>query len=115
MHTASRSHIIGDTMTDKILKPILIILIALNVLDYGFTMRAVYALNIPEANPFMDLALGSPLFALIKLVIVPAMCYIIWVTRESWQQRLLIGGLLGFVLLAYSGVTVWHFYGQFLM
>ncbi len=102
-------------MKDKLLKPILIILALLNVLDYGFTMRAVYVLGVPEANPFMDLALGSPLFALIKLAVVPAFCYFVWITREKWQQRLSIGLLLGFVFLAYTGVTLWHIAGQFFM
>ena len=102
-------------MKDKTLKPILITLAFLNVLDYGFTMRAVYVLGIPEANPFMDMALGSPLFAAVKLLIVPGFCYIVWHTRQHWQHRAIIGALLGFVFLAYTGVTFWHFWGQFFM
>ena len=97
------------------MKYILIVLALLNIADYGFTMRAVYILNVPEANPFMDMALGTPLFAVVKLLIVPLFCYLLYITRDKWQNKLYLTGLLSFVFLAYSGVTLWHIYGQFMI
>ena len=100
-------------MTDRILKYILIALAAMNILDYAFTMRAVYVLGATEANPIMAAALGTPAFAVIKLLIVPALCYLLWRSRHLWS-RPAIRGLLLFVFAAYSGVTAWHVYGQLL-
>ena len=105
----------NSTMPDKVSKPVLITLALLNVADYGFTMRAVYILGVPEANPFMDITLGTPLFAVVKLLIVPSACYLLWAIRDKWQGRSVIGFLLLFVIFAYGGVTLWHIYGQLFM
>lgn len=101
-------------MTDKILKYTLTTLATLNILDYFFTLRAI-SLGFAEGNPAMDIALGTPLFALVKLVAVPLACFVIWRTRGKWYREWsLIFGLLGVVTVAYSAVMVWHVWGQFL-
>lgn len=98
-------------MTDRILKYILIALAAMNVADYLFTLRAIYVMGVPEANPLMDLALGTPLFGVIKCLLIPALCYVLWRARHHWRRPAIVG-LLMFVTAAYSGVTVWHLIGQ---
>ncbi len=100
-------------MPDKTLKSLLIALAAMNIADYLFTLRAIYILGVPEANPFMDAALGTPLFFIIKVVLVTAGIWLIWRLRHRWMHRTVIAGLLGFAVLAYGGVTLWHIYGQF--
>ncbi len=103
-------------MTDKYLKLMLIALAVMNVIDYAFTVRATHVLGVPEANPFIDVSLGTPLFAVIKLLVIPFLCYLVWRSRHKWQRmKPLICGLLVFVTAAYAVVTIWHFYGQFLM
>ncbi len=101
-------------MKDKTLKPVLIVLALLNFIDYVSTTIAV-AQGIPEANFFMDALIGTAWFPFVKLIIVPLGIYFIWHVRNHWQQRLSIGLLLGFVFLAYTGVTLWHIAGQFFM
>jgi hypothetical protein len=102
-------------MTDRFIKLLLILLAALNVADYLFTARAVYILGVAEANPAMDAALGTPFFALVKLLIIPLTCLVIWRSRHLWHRaKPLICGLLIFVTAAYSAVAVWHVWGQFL-
>ena len=100
-------------VTDRILKFILFALAVMNILDYAFTLRAVYVLGATEANPIMAATMGTPAFAVIKLLIVPALCYLLWCVRHMWS-RPAIRGLLLFVFAAYSGVTAWHVYGQLL-
>ena len=102
-------------MNDRILKAVLVALAALNVADYFFTLRAV-SFGVAEGNPAMDAAMGTPLFALVKLVVVPLACFVIWRTRDKWcRTRFLVSGLLIFVTVAYSMVTVWHFWWQLLV
>jgi len=93
------------------LKAVLCALAAMNVADYLFTLRAIYVLRVPEANPIMDMTLGTPLFGAIKCLLIPALCYLLWRARHRWQ-RPAIHALLLFVTVAYSGVTVWHLIGQ---
>jgi hypothetical protein len=103
-------------VTDKILKPLLIALAVMNAVDYAFTVRAIRVLGVPEANPLISVSLGTPLFAVIKLIVIPLLCYLLWRSRHKWKRmKPLICGLLVFVTAAYAVVTIWHFYGQFLM
>lgn len=98
-------------MTERMLKAVLCALAAMNVADYLFTLRAIYVMGVPEANPLMDLTLGTPLFGLIKCIIIPAACWMLWRARHHWWRPAIVGLLL-FVTVAYSGVTVWHVWGQ---
>ena len=98
-------------MKDRILKYILIALAAMNILDYLFTLRAIYVMGVPEANPIMNMTPGTPLFGVVKLLIVPGLCYLMWRVRHRWRRPAIVG-LLMFVTSAYFGVTVWHLIGQ---
>ena len=102
-------------MSEKTLKPILIILGLLNIADYLFTQRAFNILLHPEANPLINLTLGTPWFFIVKVIGVSIALLYIWHIREKWMQNKFISRLLFFVTFAYSGVTVWHLYGQFVM
>ena len=84
-----------------------------NLADYAFTMRAIYILGVPEANPVMDAALGTPFFALVKLVLVPLGLYFIWWVRGSIRlaRPLMLVGV-GVSFAAYTLLTAYHIYGQ---
>ena len=87
-----------------------------NVLDYAFTMRAIYILGVPEANPAMDAALGTPWFATVKLLLVPLGLYFIWRVRNRVRLAkpvVMFGIAVSFA--AYTILTGWHIYGQFIL
>ena len=102
-------------MSDKTLKSILVTLGLLNIADYLFTQRAINVLLHPEANPIINLTLGTPWFFIVKVIGVSIALLYIWHIREKWMQNKIISRLLYFVTLAYGSVTVWHLYGQFVM
>ena len=97
-------------MRDKVLKWVLIILGALNVADFLFTLRAVYILGVPEGNPYMDALLGTAWFAVVKLLLVPLGLYFIW--RRRHGMRWVSMSLLAVVFAAYTWVTVYHIISQ---
>ena len=89
-------------MKDRILKYILIALAAMNILDYLFTLRAIYVMGATEANPIMAAAMDAGLFGPVKLLAVPGLCYLMWRVRHRWRRPAIVG-LLMFVTSAYSG------------
>lgn len=102
----------GDIMRDRIIKYLLISLAAMNAADYLFTVRAIHTLGVPEGNPVMDALIGTPWFAVIKLVLVPAGLYLIWRCRGRVRRVIYYAGAAS---AAYGALTAWHFYGQFVM
>ncbi len=97
-----------DKPRDRWIKVALIGIGIFNFADYFLTLRAL-SLGIPEGNPYMDALIGTPWFAVVKLIVVPAGLYRIWMVRHGmqWISR----GLLVFVLAAYTWVTVYHMFG----
>lgn len=76
-----------------------------NVLDYYFTLKAL-SIGYEEANPVVDIILDTPLFPIIKLVVIPAMLFIIWLLRDKVEKRL--AWYVGTVFVAYSALML-HF------
>lgn len=99
-------------MTDKVLKAILILLSCFNIID-GVSTQIALSGGAVEANPVINLLVGTPYFLILKLLLIPAVCILLWHTRRLWMQPF-ISRLLVFVTAAYAGVTVWHMWGQFL-
>ena len=81
--------------------------LALNLIDYGLTLRAL-SLGVQEANPFMDFLLHyPPTVDLCKLVAVPLFLVIIWILRHRVNPRRLLYYAWA-IFLPYLALTGWH-------
>ena len=80
-----------------------------NVADYFFTVQALY-LGATEANPVMDAIVHTPLFSVVKLILVPALLVVFWTVRHKMKTRKnAIMLLTWIVFISYFVVTVYHF------
>ena len=100
-------------MRDRLLAFLLASVALFNMADYLFTVRAVYILDKPEANPLIDAALGTPWFAIVKVLLVPLACWLIWRSRHRWKKArpLIHAGILT-LFVAYGWLTLYHVYWQ---
>ena len=100
-------------MRDRLLACLLASVALFNVADYAFTLRAVYILQKPEANPLINAALGTPWFAVVKVLLVPLACWLIWHSRRRWRKAkpLIHAGVL-VLFVAYGWLTLYHAYWQ---
>jgi|GEM_PF-794461 len=95
---------------ERILWVLLIGVGAFNVADYLLTTLAL-SLGYRELNPLMDLVVDTPLFPVIKLVLIPLMLYFIWRRRHLVGSRVLlyvwVAFLVYLVLMCYFKLNVW--------
>ena len=93
--------------------PILLLGIGLfNIADYFFTVNAL-SLGATEANPVMDAIVHTPLFPVVKLILIPALLVFFWTVRHKIQTRKnAIMPLTWGVFISYFVVTVYHLYFQ---
>ena len=83
-----------------------------NVVDYFFTVQALF-LGATEANPVMDAIVHTPLFPVVKLILVPALLVFFWTVRHKIRTRKNIIMLMTWVVfISYFFVTVYHLYWQ---
>ena len=99
-------------MRDKTLKWMLITLGLFNIIDYISTTVAI-ANGVAEGNAAMDAIIGTALFPIVKLVLVPLGLYLIWIVRGKIRRPVLLA--VGVPFVAYSLLTGWHIWGQFFM
>lgn len=100
-------------------KPYIIILLIaiciLNITDYFFTVKAI-SLGANEANPIMNAIIHTPLFPVVKLILVPGSLLLIWIYRFKIKRlQTLILVLLWIVFAGYLSVKVYHLYWQYLL
>ena len=90
------------------LRPLALALVCLglfNVLDYFLTLRALGA-GLHEANPFIRTIVDTPLFGIVKLLIVPALIHHLWRIRRDIRP---IGMVFVWIALAaYTYVILHH-------
>ena len=93
--------------------PILLLGIGLfNVADYFFTVQAL-SMGATEANPVMDAIAHTPLFPLVKLILIPTLLVFVWTVRHKIQARKQAIMLLTWVVfVSYFVVTLYHLYFQ---
>ena len=83
-----------------------------NIADYFFTVQALY-LGATEANPVMDAIVHTPLFSVVKLILVPALLVFFWTVRHKIRTRKNIIMMLTWVVfISYFVVSVYHLYFQ---
>lgn len=82
-----------------------------SVIDYFATARAT-AYGVAELNPIMDAIVHTPLFPLLKLVIIPGALLGIYVIRERWMHRMVLVAGMWILLCVYGALTAWHVWGQ---
>lgn len=99
-------------MKDKTLKWILATIGVLNIIDYISTIVAI-SNGVAEGNAAMDAIIGTALFPIVKLVLVPAGLFLIWHVRHNIRRPVMYFTAIPFA--AYSLLTAWHIYGQFIM
>jgi uncharacterized membrane protein YuzA (DUF378 family) len=97
-------------MRDRILAAILISIMAFKVADYLFTLRAIYVLGAPEANPIIDAMLGTPWFFMSKIVFPAIGFAAIWMLRRRARPIFHYALLIPFA--AYAWLTVFHAWWQ---
>ena len=84
--------------------------LALNLIDYGLTLRAL-SLGATEGNPIMDWMLQRPpAFDLYKLVAVPSFLVAVWRLRHRVDPRRMAYYAWA-VFLPYLSLMGWHVYG----
>ncbi len=76
-----------------------------NFADYFLTLRAI-SLGIEEGNPYMAALIGTPWFAVVKLLVVPLGLYRIYTLRRDigWISS----ALLVVIFTIYTAVTAYH-------
>ena len=83
-----------------------------NIADYFFTVNAL-SLGATEANPVMDAIVHTPLFPVVKLILIPALLVFFWIIRHKMKTRKnMIMMLTWGVFISYFVVTVYHLYFQ---
>ncbi len=91
--------------------PILLIGIGLlNIADYFFTVQAL-SLGAREINPVMDAIAHTPLFPVVKLILIPVLLLFVWTARHKLQARKRAIMLLTWVaFVSYFVMTLYHLY-----
>ena len=84
----------------RVLLWLLIILCILNILDFLATTSLVVNGEHLEFNPFMNLLLDTPYFALYKLVFIPLCLLFLWLVRKAVVPKYL--GLVKFTCGVYT-------------
>ena len=80
----------------------------LNITDYFFTLQA-FSLGAREGNPIMNAIVHTPLFPVVKLIIVPLLLVSVWVSRVKLNRlRNLVMLLLCFSFICYLSVSVYY-------
>ena len=83
-----------------------------NIADYFFTLQAL-SLGAIEANPVMDAIVHTPLFSVVKLILIPALLVFFWTMRHKIRTRKNIIMMLTWVVfISYFVVSVYHLYFQ---
>ena len=79
-----------------------------NAADHFFTINAL-SLGATEANPVMDAIVHTPLFPVVKLILIPALLVFFWTMRHKIKTRKNIIMLLTWVVfISYFVVTVYR-------
>ena len=95
---------------EGILKYLLIGTAAFNIVDYLLTVLALN-MGYREANPIINLVVDTPLFPIIKVVIIPILLYSVWARRHKVGSRILIYAGIVFaayyLLMVYFKIQVW--------
>ena len=83
-----------------------------NIANYFFTINAL-SLGATEANPVMDAIVHTPLFPVVKLILIPALLVFFWTMRHKMKTRKNFIMLLTWgVFISYFVVSVYHLYFQ---
>ena len=90
----------------------IVALIVFNVADYFFTIRAL-SWGIPEGNPVMDLIVYTPLFAGVKVMLIPLA--LLWVWRVRHQLGPIPKSAIAFTTVVYGWLTGFHMWHQFIV
>ena len=95
---------------ERILRDLLLGVAVFNVADYLLTLLALHV-GYREFNPIMDIIVHTPLFPLVKLVVVPIALYFVWSQRSRVGSRILIYAWLAFsiylFLMFYFKFNIW--------
>ncbi len=97
-------------MRDRTLAAILISIGTFKLADYLFTLRAIFVLGAPEANPLIDVMLGTPWFAVVKIILPAIGLYAIWRFRNRARPLFHYALLIPFA--AYAWLTLHHAWWQ---
>jgi hypothetical protein len=100
-------------MRDRIFAAVLISIFAFKFADYLFTLRAIYTLGAPEANPLADMLLGTPWFFASKIILPAAGLWFVWRYRANVRPFYRRLTLIPFV--AYGWLTLYHAWWQIVL
>ena len=102
-------------MTNRHMAILLLGIGLFNITDYFFTVKAL-SLGAREANPIMNMIVHTPLFPLVKLILVPGALVLIWIFRSKIKRlRKQIMLLLLVAFMGYLAVNVYHLYWKYII
>ncbi len=98
-----------DNMNMSSLFVVLLLIGALNISDYFFTIKAM-ELGFTEGNPVMNMLVDTKYFTIVKLILVPMGLLVLWKAKNQTSKY---GLLLAVLLICYVSVNIYHAYGLF--
>jgi len=108
---AAQEHVKALPVKSESLLKVLLFGIALfNAADYYMTTLTLN-MGYRELNPLIDIIVHTPYFALLKIVVIPALLYFVWLQRYRIGARILVyawGAFLPyFFLMIYFKLIFW--------